>query len=247
MFEAVQHRMWDITSGFGQWKLNSGWPGVSWQVFDWFLRPMVSYYYIKKANRPLHILWSPLDDQVYVVNHKGESFQGTVHADVYDFNMKKLFSVKQPVDISAESSSEAGLKIQRYDNVAEGVYFIKLRLTDADDAPVSDNFYWVPTNEKLTGLENLPAVWLKHSGFFRVEGDETVGTVTITNPTGRLAFFVRTKKKKGTEEVLPVFWSDNYISLLPGETQTLEVRISTKHLSGQKPVVRLEGWNLKNK
>jgi exo-1,4-beta-D-glucosaminidase len=46
--------------------------------------------------------------------------------------------------------------------------------------------------------------------------------------------------------VLPVFWSDNYISLLPGESQTLEVRIATAHLRGQKPSVRLEGWNLIN-
>ena len=245
MFEAVQHQMWNITGGFTQWKLNSGWPSVQWQIFDWFHRPMVSYYYIKKANRPLHVLWSPLDDQIYIVNHKTDGFQGKVHADVFDFNMKKLFSVEKPVNISAETSSETGLKIERYDKVPEGVYFMKLRLVDSDNSPVSDNFYWIPTNEKLTGLENLPSISLNHTETFRTEGDETVGTVTITNPTDRLAFFTRAILQKGTEEILPVFWSDNYISLLPGESQTLEVRVSTKQLSGQKPVIRLEGWNLK--
>jgi len=131
------------------------------------------------------------------------------------------------------------------DYLPEGVYFMKLRLTDADDALVSDNFYWIPTEEKLTGLEKLPAITLKHTETFRVEGAETVGTVTITNPTAHLAFFVRAILQKGKEEVLPVFWSDNYFSLLPGETKTLEVRVSTEQLAGQKPVVRLEGWNLK--
>lgn len=246
MFEAVQHRMWNITSGFTQWKLNSGWLSVQWQIFDWFHRPMVSYYFIKKANRPVHVLWSPLDDQIYVVNHKMEDFRGTVHAELFDFNMKKLFSAKQPVEISADSSDEAGLKMECYPNVPEGIYFMKLRLVDADNSPVSDNFYWIPTNEKLTGLEKLPPVSLKHTEVFRVEGNETVGTTTITNPTDRLAFFVRAILQKGTDEVLPVFWNDNYISLLPGETQTLEVRISTEDLSGQKPVVRLEGWNIKS-
>ena len=247
MFEAVQHRMWDITGGLTQWKINSGWPSVQWQIFDWFHRPMVSYYYIKKANRPVHVLWSPLDDQIYAVNHRMEAFQGTVHAEVYDFDMKKLVTVKQSITVSAESSSDIGIKIARYDNLPEGVYYLKLRLADSEDSPVSDNFYWIPTNEKLTGLENLPAVSLNHTETFREEGDETVVTVTITNPSDRLAFFVRAILQKGTEEILPVFWSDNYISLLPGEMQTLEVRIATKHLSGQKPVVRLDGWNLREK
>ena len=243
MFEAVQHRMWDITGGLTQWKINSGWPSVQWQIFDWFHRPMVSYYYIKKANRPVHVLWSPLDDQIYVVNHKQEAFQGTVQAEVYDFNMKKLCSIQQPVAVPAETSIETGLKMERYDNMPEGVYFMKLRLVGADHSAVSDNFYWIPTNEKLTGLEKLPAVVLHHTEVFREAGDETVGTVTITNPTDRLAFFVRAILQKGKEEVLPVFWSDNYVSLLPGETQTLEVRVSTQQFAGQKPVVRLEGWN----
>ena len=249
MFEAVQHQMWNITSGFTQWKINSGWPSIQWQIFDWFHRPMVSYYFIKKANRPVHVLWSPLDDSLYVVNHRMETFRGTVYADMYDFNMKKLFSVEQPVAISADASSAIGLKMKRYDDVPEGVYFLKLRLVDMQATPVSDNFYWIPTQEKLAGLEKLPKVTVKHTASYRTEGDETVGTVAITNPTEKLAFFVRAilQKEKDGLEVLPVFWSDNYISLLPGESQTLKVRISTEHLCGQKPVVRLEGWNLKNK
>jgi hypothetical protein len=249
MFEAVQHQMWNITSGFTQWKINSGWPSIQWQIFDWFRRPMVSYYFIKRANRPVHVLWSPLDDEVFAVNHRTETFCGMVHADVYDFNMKKLFSVKQPVEISADASSAIGLKMKRYDNVPEGVYFMKLRLVDMQDAPVSDNFYWIPTHEKLTGLEKLPKVTVSQTVAFRVEGDETVGTITIANPTDQLAFFVRAILQKEGDgfEVLPVFWSDNYVNLLPGESQTLEVRISTEHLCGQKPVVRLEGWNLKDK
>jgi len=246
MFEAVQYQMWDITSGFTQWKINSAWPSIQWQIFDWFHRPMVSYYFIKKANRPVHVLWCPLDDQVYVVNHKAEVFQGTVQADLYDITMKKMFSEIQSVDISPDTAAGIGLEIPFDKDVPEGVCFLKLQLFDAGDSLVSDNFYWIPTGEKLTGLEKLPVVSLEYSTTFRVDGDETVGTVKVTNPTDQLAFFVRAILQKEADglEVLPVFWSDNYISLLPGESQTLEVRISTKHLAGQKPKVRLEGWNL---
>ena len=54
MFEAVNHRLWDVTSGLTEWKINSAWPDVQWQIFDWFLKPMVSYYFIKRANEPVH-------------------------------------------------------------------------------------------------------------------------------------------------------------------------------------------------
>jgi hypothetical protein len=236
--------MWDITSGFTQWKINSSWPSIQWQIFDWFHRPMVSYYFIKRANRPVHVLWSPLDNHVYVVNHKAEGFQGTVYADVYDFNMKKIFSAKQTVGVSPETSSEIGLEIERFTDVPEGIYFLKLRLVDDDDSLNSDNFYWIPTQDTLTGLEKLPVAAVEHSAVFRVEGDETVGTITVTNPTEQLAFFVRgiLYKEADGDEVLPVFWSDNYISLLPGESQTLDVRVCTKHLTTQKPAVRFEEW-----
>ncbi|HOM17910.1 MAG TPA: hypothetical protein PLQ00_11315, partial [Thermoguttaceae bacterium] len=60
MFEAAQHRMWDITSGFSEWKLNACWPSVEWQLYDWYLRPMVSYYAVRKACEPVHVQMEPL-------------------------------------------------------------------------------------------------------------------------------------------------------------------------------------------
>mgnify|MGYP000854370517 CR=1 FL=1 len=55
MFEAANHRMWDITTGIMIWKLNSCWPDVCWQIYDWYLSPNASYYFSKKAMEPIHI------------------------------------------------------------------------------------------------------------------------------------------------------------------------------------------------
>jgi hypothetical protein len=43
--------------------------------------------------------------------------------------------------------------------------------------------------------------------------------------------------------VLPVFWSDNYISLLPGEERVLTVKMNTKDLDGEQPVIEMKGYN----
>jgi exo-1,4-beta-D-glucosaminidase len=71
-------------------------------------------------------------------------------------------------------------------------------------------------------------------------------TVTLTNPTKSLAFFVRLKvtQGKGGDEVLPVLWEDNYLSLLPGETRVVTARYRQADLRGKRPEVELQGWNV---
>jgi exo-1,4-beta-D-glucosaminidase len=70
--------------------------------------------------------------------------------------------------------------------------------------------------------------------------------VTIENPSKSLAFFVRLKLSKGAggEEVLPVIWQDNYVSLLPGEKRELTATYRTAALGAAKAVIEVSGWNV---
>jgi exo-1,4-beta-D-glucosaminidase len=70
--------------------------------------------------------------------------------------------------------------------------------------------------------------------------------VTLENPSKNLAFFVRLKidKGKGGEEILPVLWEDNYVSLLPGEKREIAAKYRTSELGASKPVVEVSGWNV---
>ena len=71
--------------------------------------------------------------------------------------------------------------------------------------------------------------------------------VTIENPSKAIAFFVHLAVRKGPggEEVLPVLWDDNYVTLLPGETRHLEATYAPKDLGPAKPIVTLDGWNVR--
>jgi hypothetical protein len=53
-----------------------------------------------------------------------------------------------------------------------------------------------------------------------------------------IAFFVRVEvtKGQGGEEVLPVTYSDNYITLLPGESATINAQYAKADLGGQPPL-----------
>jgi exo-1,4-beta-D-glucosaminidase len=77
-------------------------------------------------------------------------------------------------------------------------------------------------------------------------GDEDVYHITVTNPGPHLAFFVhlRITKGKGGEEVLPIFWEDNYFTLLPGEKKQVTATYRHENLQGAQPVIEVDGWNV---
>jgi hypothetical protein len=44
--------------------------------------------------------------------------------------------------------------------------------------------------------------------------------------------------------VLPVYYSDNYISLVPGESRTVTIEADAAALKGAAPVIAIDGWNV---
>ncbi len=271
LFEAVHHRMWDITSGFGEWKLNSAFPDIQWQVYDWYLTPMVSLYAIRKACAKLAVQLCPLDGAVSVVNSGLQPVAGlTVQATAYDLELNTLCHRSAPVSMGANCCSEV-FAIERPVSADEvPVYFVKLLLTDAAGEPVADNFYWLsprlddyeivfqddmrkfPANRPLAlprqspclpELAALPPVTLQVEAS-RPEGDGAAVGVRVSNAGGGLAFFVRLRvlRECDGEEVLPAYWTDNYFSLLPGESKALAVQLPGAPAGGF--AVAVDGWNV---
>lgn len=248
IFEAVNHRMWDITSGRTQWKVNACWPDVNWQVYDWFLKPMVSYYYIKKACEPVHVQLCPLDSMVTLVNNRlGPKENLEVEARVYDFDMKLKWRKRLRASVAANSYREV-FAIEPIVDLSP-VYFVKLEAKEGGKV-VSDNFYWLSAKKPavLTDLAKLGTVCLKTSSRVEIEGDTAIVHAVVENPTDRLAFFIHlaaTRKQHG-EEIVPVFWDDNYFSLLPGESREVCARLSAKSLADTPPALEVSGWNIQS-
>jgi exo-1,4-beta-D-glucosaminidase len=130
---------------------------------------------------------------------------------------------------------------------------------------VGSNFYWLSTKPETldwsksnwyttptasfadyTSLARLPRVKLNVSSSSGRDGKLAETRVTLENPSKSLAFFVRLKldKGKGGEEILPVVWQDNYISLLPGEKREITATYRASSLGAAKPEVEVSGWNV---
>ncbi|HUT94868.1 MAG TPA: glycoside hydrolase family 2 protein [Thermoguttaceae bacterium] len=247
MYEAANHRLWDITSGFSEWKLNAAWPSVEWQLYDWYLRPTVAFYYVKKACEPVHVQLTPLDGAVTVVNNRLEPQGGLeVRARVYDFGGKLRWEKAAKLDMPANCYREVFTIPGDLDLTP--VYFVALNLRDRDGNQVSDNFYWLTSKDAsdLAKLDRLPPVRLDSSCELQRTGQEWVARVRVTNRTDQVAFFahlVLTKGPRG-EEILPVLWDDNYFSLPPGESKQVTVRVAAEDVGEAQPALELGGWNI---
>jgi len=243
MYEAANHRMWNITSGVMIWKLNATWPQVLWQIYDWFLNPNAGYFYAKKAMEPLHIQLNENDFTVSVINryHKGNS-DLTASVKVLDFDSNVKWEKDEKLTIDPDCYKEL-FKLPEISGLTK-IYFVKLELKDKNGNIVSDNFYWFSLTKKddFTELAKLPKVNPDIKKEITCENDEVTIKVTVKNPSKKLSFFNRfliTKGEEG-EEVLPTFWSDNYFTLLPGEVKTVIAKFSKQDLGGKDPVVKLD-------
>ena len=82
---------------------------------------------------------------------------------------------------------------------------------------------------------------------------ETDVTITNTSNKPTVAFFIRADMRRGTStgkpaagdnEVLPVFWGDNDITLWPGESETMHASYRASALGGASPEVSVGAWNV---
>jgi len=259
MFEGYGRNRYRST-GVIQWMLNNAWPSMIWHLYDYYLRPGGGYYGTKKACEPLHVQFSYDDRSVVVVNDEPRSHNDLrVTARLVNLDGSEAFSNEAQVDVPADTAVQA-LTIPRPQGLSR-TYFLVLAVTDAAGEPVSTNFYWLSTEEDvldwantrwyytpttthadLTALADLPETTLA----LEVAPAEPDGVVRVRvrNAGSSLAFQVHLRVEDADlgEEVLPVFWSDNYLPLLPGESRMVTAAFS----DGQAPArvtVTAEAWN----
>jgi len=263
MFEAYRRNQY-VSTGVIQWMFNNAWPSIYWHLFDWYLRPGGGYFGAKKANEPVHVLYSYDDRSIAVVNSSASRtpIRGVrLRTRVYDIDGTERSSRDTVIDIPADSSMRVTTLQEQSTNAP---YLLDLRLTDPSGRAMSTNLYWlanrmdalsdsstwymtpVKNYADFTALRSMPQAAVRVTA--RSGSSNGAGTtrVTLTNPTKSIAFFLRLQVTgRDGEEVLPVEWEDNYVSLLPGETRTLSARYDTKDLHGAKPSVLVTGWNVR--
>jgi hypothetical protein len=218
--DAISSQLWGNASGILLWKSNSAWPSMTWQIYDWYLQAHAGYYGVRKAAAPVTLFFNRKTKQVQVLNASYSSFPGvTIEAKLYDPEMKELWNIGEATDLK----ENVLLSWQDTVPVADALSFLKLKATGQDGTILADNFYWLHAGNEFSSLHSLNRPNLAITSMTPMEGEKTGYIFVITNMGEGLALMTRlrlTDPETGLE-VLPTYWSDNFISLMPGEAKRL--------------------------
>src|SRR6201988_2793332 len=266
MFEAYGRNKYTST-GVILWMLNNAWPSLIWHLYDYYLVPGGGYFGTKKAMEPLHVEYGYDDQTIAVVNDTYQERKGMkVRARIYSLDAKLLADKEEAIDVPADAAVKA-FDLPKPDGLTM-TFFVKLDLRDASGKNVSDNFYWLSAKADtldwahkqdtvytpqaefgdLTGLNSLPQVKLQTAALVEQKPGAATGTahLRVKNTSSSVAFQIRLRLagKKDDRDVVPVFWEDNYFSLLPGEERNISVGYDAAELHGARPVIQIGGFNI---
>ena len=232
-------------SGTHLWKVNAAWPSMVWQVFDWYLRPNAGYYSMRSACRPLHVQHSVDDQAVQVVSTLPEPRLVRVRISLADAAGRPEKVVEHSLTAAADATTAVD-PLPR--EVTDGrLHFLGLDLSDAGGRQLDRTVTWVQADCRWPELLSLPPVEIEAKVTRRrIEADESVYTVSVRNTSAVPVVHVWLEVLRGVqgEEVLPTFWSDNALNLLPGERRELTARFRTRVLGSLPPHLMVEGWNV---
>jgi len=244
IFESVGSKLRG-TGGVLLWKLNAAWPSVIWQIYDWYLNPNAGYYFTKRAVEPLHIQLNLDDSTLTVVNRRFRK-QDHLKARVkfYSKDMHQRFEKTFDVDAPAGQATEIRSLATELKSRKE-LTFVTLELINSKGATISHNTYWLAPGSDFRGMQSLPVAALQVAD---ITHHSDSYTISLTNPSDKLAFFVRAKiETQDGEEVLPSYWSDNYISIPPHSSRTLTVNLQDANHKDEPLHLELDGENMTSK
>jgi hypothetical protein len=245
IFEGMNAHLWAPNTGRMLWMTQPAWPSSTWQIFSSDYDTQASYYAVKKGSEPLHVQMDPNNYLVEIANSLPDGVSGlTVRAAAYSLDNKIL--VQQEAKKDAPTGVTEAFTLDLAAQVKDSVVLVKLELRDAAGKLASDNFYWVSADTAdYRKLNRLAAAKLAISAHAAREKDEVRIRVHLEN-TGTTAA-VETKLTllggDGRARVLPAYYSDNYVSLLPGESKEIEIATpKSARKDGLK--LGLRGWNI---
>ncbi len=264
MMEAYGLDKYNTATGVVQWMLCNPWPSLIWHTYDYYLHPAGTYFGMKKSMEPLHVMYSYKSNDVDIINSFLEKYTDlTVKADVYNLDGTLKYSKTITTEVGPDGIKKC-FDIPQIEGLS-GVYFLRLSLKDSKQETKSINWYWLSQKQDelewknskwyytpessftdYTALNNMPSTTIDVSHTTTKKENETVHTIRITNTGKAVAFFVhvRVLKEKKADDILPVIFSDNYISLAPGESRTIECSYENKDAGNSNPYVLVTAWNL---
>lgn len=247
MFEAFRCHI-DHATGIVQWMLNSAWPALYWQLYDWYLAPTAGYYGTKKGNAPYQLIYNYGEHAVYAVNDVMPEANYEVVMKLYDSQSRLVRRDDKPVDFTPRAPEKV------FEGI-EGPGFLSLQVLHGEEVvatnfyclPEKDNVYdWAASNWFISPIKeygSLSFVTALPQASLSMEVQKADGgySVTLSNASETIAYqnILKALDEKG--QLIPaVLWSDNFFALEPGESRTVSCTLPDGFSSAR---IAFDGWN----
>ena len=245
LMEGFSAHMWEWYTGVIIWKTQNPWTALRGQMYDYYLDPNACLYGLHSGSEPFHVMYNAADGTVMIANNTFTAKHNIMLvAKAYDIDGKEILLSQVFSEIEPTRSKIYFSLKHRLEELAKdkGV-FLSLRLLNENRKTLSDNLYWLPDSTGIySGLQEMKKaavnITAKGTGPGKI-------LVTIENPTGNpVAFFNRLSlvNPASGQRILPVFYSNNYLSVLPGEQKTVTMDYTPS--ADEKEVVEVSGWNV---
>lgn len=246
LFDALASRR---SNGLLMWMSQSSWPSFMWQTYDYYLDTNGGYFGTKVGNQPTRAIFDPRDNGIMLANASSRTFDNVkTTVELFDLTGKPVYSREYTTEQLEADAFGVKIAMADFGGSPTDIVFLRLSLETADGELLGRNTYWHNRAEyqNYRALNEMPAaeVALKLTERAVSENGNIVCTLRLEN--GEFPAMGVRIRLLGEDEtaVLPVFYSDNYLSLMPGESRTITAEYSPDRLCGEERWL-ISGWNLK--
>lgn len=214
------------------------------ELYDDNLIPTATYYAAKQANEPKQLIYNDKDNAIYFVNENVTGpVEGKARIALYDLNSELL----QEATFGFRVEKDRSKKIFDLDSIA-GNAFLVLQLLNKKNEVKARNFYYLSEKNDVEVLANLPPAELDVRASVSSENGKVTWDIEVNNISSIISLMTHFVLKDEDGEILrPVFWSDNYISLLPEDKRHVTCSYHVGEVKGKNPRLYVSGQNLEEK
>ena len=247
IFEGFQAHLWTRNSGRLLWMTHPAWPSNTWQIYSSDYDTAAAYYAVKKACEPVHAQLNLPDFTLTVVNTTlTERRDLLLHSRVLSLDNRLLgerrdrFGVQKNSILALAAPPGLAAALER-----ERLVLVKLTLSDAGGGILSDNLYWqsrTPADQRRLNELTAQNIDMTAQRGESASGEASVTVRLVNNGKSPALNAKLTAQDAAGARVLPVYYSDNYLSLLPGESRRIVIRCPSGGAVCAR--VALRGWNV---
>jgi mannosylglycoprotein endo-beta-mannosidase len=246
------------TTGMMMWMSNPAQPSFVWQMYSYDHEQHSSFFAVKRACEPVQVILNAKTLDLTVANHTATGFNGNVEIRIFNLGGDEVLKTAETFSgVAASSHKVIGNIKTKLASGKSDISFVALRLSDASTKLLCENFYWIRKDGKdgeaanpgnYTLLDTMKAAALSVSATIAEHSDKaTKIKVRVENSAAAIALMVHLQlhDTKTGKRVLPAFFSDNYLNIVPGGTK--DIIIEVPHIAGKQPAnlgIRIDGWKL---